>query len=152
MRRPPSEPRHRRGSILLELTRAAALIDRLFEHELGRTGRRPLLQGGLLALIHIHGPITPSELERESGRAGTTLRENVQALVKAGLVRRVPNPADGRSYFLDSTRKGQALLDAWVPAMTAVEEAIERELGRSLETYRRPLERLRQAAQAAGDR
>ena len=150
--RDPAPDRYRRGSVLFELSRTTAILTRLFERELARTGVRSPVQGALLALVHIHGPITPSALERESGLAGSTLRENVQALLDAGLVRRFPNPDDGRSHFLDSTRKGEAALDRQVPAMRAVEEAVERELGRSLETYRLPVERLRDAAQAAGDR
>ena len=144
--------RYRRGSVLLELGRTTAILNRLFERELARTRLRRPVHGTLLTLIHIYGPITPTELERESGLAGTTLRENVQALLNARLVRRVPNPDDGRSYLLDSTKNGQAVLDASVPAMRAVEEAVERELGRPLESYRGSIERLRDAAQAVDQR
>ena len=136
--------RYRRGSVLLELSRTTALLSRLFERQSGAA--RPI-HGALLTLIHILGPITPTDLERESGLPATTLRENVQALVSAGLVRRVPHPEDRRSYFLGSTRKGEAALDAAVPAMRAVEESIESELGTPLESFREPVTRLREAAQ-----
>ena len=139
-----ADERYRRGSVLLELSRTTALLSRLFERQAGAA--RPL-HGALLTLIHILGPITPTDLERESGLPATTLRENVQALLAAGLVRRVPNPDDRRSYFLDSTPEGKAALDAAVPAMRAVEEEIEHELGIPLESYREQVTKLREAAQ-----
>ena len=138
--------RYRRGSVSLELSTAATLLGRLFLRELGAAGLRPV-DGSLLALVHIHGPVTPTALERESGIAQTTLRERLQALIDAGYVERLPNEDDRRSYFVDSTPAGERYLDEAVPAMRAVEEAVERELGRPLEELRAPLEELRVAAQ-----
>lgn len=140
--------RHRGGSVLLELTTVAALLSRLLGRELASEGRRMIPHGALLALVHILGPITPSNLERESGIPGATLRRMVQALVDEGYVRRLPNPDDRRSYFLDSTKRAERALDAVVPAMRAVEERIEAVAGSSLEDLRPGLANLRRAAQS----
>jgi DNA-binding MarR family transcriptional regulator len=142
-----SDERYRRGSVLLELSVVTALLGRLFERESERLGLRPT-QGAVLALVHIHGPATPSALERESGLPGTTLRERLQPLLDTGLVQRIPNESDRRSYFLDTTPAGERALDAAVPAMRAVEEELERELGEPMESLRPQLERIRAAALA----
>ena len=136
-----------RRSVLLELAVANALASQVFARELLRAGY-PLTQVGTLTLIEIHGPITPKDLEAETGIAKTTLRGRVQGLQRAGLVQRVPNEADRRSYFLEVTPEGREFLEAMEPVLRAAEQAIEDELGVPLEDYRDPLERLRRANRA----
>ena len=133
--------------VLLELAVANALASQVFERELVRAGY-PFTHVGTLKLIEIHGPITPKDLEAETGIAKTTLRGRVQGLQRRGLVQRVPNEADRRSYFLEVTPEGSDFLAAMEPILDAAERAIEGELGVSLEEYRGPLERLRQANRA----
>ena len=137
--------------MLIELAIANSLASTLFDREVTRLGLRTA-QVGMLTLVHLHGPITPTALERETGLPGTTARERLQGLIGAGYVERIPNEDDRRSYFLDTTPEGDAFLTATIPAAKAVEEAIERELGVSIESYRGPLEDLRRAAQAVRDR
>jgi DNA-binding MarR family transcriptional regulator len=143
-----SRTRHPERSVLLELGIASALVNQLFVRELERRGLRRV-HVGVLRLIHIHGPITPTALELESGQAGSTLRDWLRGLLDAGFVVRLPNEADGRSHFLDTTPAGDEFMLATIPATRALEAALERELGGSLEEYRGPLERLLRAAQAA---
>ena len=140
--------RHGERSVLLELTVAGALVNQLFVRELQRRGLRTV-HVGLLRLIHIHGPITPTALEHLSGQAGSTLRDWLRGLLDAGFVVRLPNEADGRSHFLDTTEVGDEFMLATIPATQAVEAALERELDGSLEDYREPHERLLRAAQGA---
>lgn len=139
--------RERRRPVLLELAVANSLASQIFTRELLRAGY-PFTQVGMLTLIEIHGPITPSGLEVETGIPKTTLRGRVQGLVRRGLVRRLPNEADKRSHFLEVTPQGRAFLEAMEPIVAAAEAAIEGELGVSLEEYRDPLERLRKANRA----
>ncbi|HEU6446723.1 MAG TPA: MarR family winged helix-turn-helix transcriptional regulator [Gaiellaceae bacterium] len=136
-----------RRPVLLELAVANSLASQVFVRELLRAGYPPT-QVGMLTLIDIHGPITPSDLEAETGVPKTTLRGRVQGLHRAGLVRRLPNEADRRSHFLEVTPKGREFLKAMEPVVKAAERAIEEELGVSLEEYRGPLERLRKANRA----
>jgi DNA-binding MarR family transcriptional regulator len=139
--------RESRRPILLELAVANSLASQIFIRELLRAGY-PFTQVGMLTLIGIHGPITPSDLEAETGIPKTTLRGRVLSLLRSGYVRRVPNDADRRSHFLEVTPEGQAFLDEMDPVLDAAERAIERELGTPLEEYREPLERLRKANRA----
>ena len=118
--------------------RATAFCSSLFEREASERGLPPKLSFGILELIELYGPLTPTSLELESGLAGTTLRERVQALSDGALVERRPNPDDKRSYFLAVTDEGAAMLKETRAAVRA--------LG-SVEQYREPLERLRGAAQ-----
>jgi DNA-binding MarR family transcriptional regulator len=139
--------REQRRPVLLELAVANSLASQIFVRELLRAGY-PFTQVGMLTLIGIHGPITPSGLEAETGIPKTTLRGRVQSLHQSGYVRRQPNPADRRSHFLEITPKGSEFLKEMEPVVEAAERAIERELGVPLEEYRAPLERLRKANRA----
>jgi DNA-binding MarR family transcriptional regulator len=136
-----------RRPVLLELAVANSLASQVFVRELLRAGYPPT-QVGMLTLIEIHGPITPRDLETETGIPKTTLRGRVQGLTRAGLVQRIPNESDRRSYFLDVTPEGRKFLKAMQPILRAAERAIEEELGVTLEEYRGPLERLRKANRA----
>jgi DNA-binding MarR family transcriptional regulator len=136
----------RAKNALLEVAVAHQLTSELFDRELVRRGIRPV-QVGLLALVQIHGPITPTALEYETGLPPTTLRERVQGLVDDGFVERIPNESDRRSYFLDTTPEGDAYLAAADPALRKVERALARVLGEPVEAYRESLYRFRRAAQ-----
>jgi DNA-binding MarR family transcriptional regulator len=136
-----------RRPVLLELAVANSLASQIFVRELVRAGY-PMTQVGMLTLIEIHGPITPTDLEAETGIPKTTLRGRVQGLARAGLAHRVPNEDDRRSYFLEVTPEGREFLKAMRPIVRAAEQAIEEELGVPLEDYRGPLERLRKANRA----
>jgi DNA-binding MarR family transcriptional regulator len=139
--------RERRRPVLLELAVANSLASQIFTRELVRAGY-PFTHVGMLTLIDIHGPITPTGLEAETGLPKTTLRGRVQSLVRRGLVKRTPNEADARSYFLEVTPEGREFLKATQPILRAAERAIEQELGAPIEDYRQPLERLRKANRA----
>jgi hypothetical protein len=120
--------RGRKLSVLLELAVANALASQLFVRELTRRGY-PFTHVGLLTLIDIYGPITPSDLELEIAIPKTTLR--------------VANPDDRRSHFIEVTPEGKQFLREMEPIVRATEQVIEAELGASLEDYRVRLERLR---------
>ncbi|HEX2044435.1 MAG TPA: MarR family winged helix-turn-helix transcriptional regulator [Gaiellaceae bacterium] len=135
-------------TVLLELAVANAFVSELFDRECVRRGLRPA-QVGMLILVDRHGPVTPTALEQASGWAGTTQRERLQELVEDGYIRRVPNPADRRSHFVETTPKGHTFLEATAPAIVAVEDELSRRLGVPIESYREPLERLHACAKEA---
>jgi DNA-binding MarR family transcriptional regulator len=63
-----------------------------------------------LATIERHGPLAPSELaECERIRRPTATRV-LSRLLEAGLVERIPDPADGRSAIVSVSSEGRALL------------------------------------------
>jgi DNA-binding MarR family transcriptional regulator len=134
--------RGRKLSVLLELAVANALASQLFVRELTRRGY-PFTHVGLLTLIDIYGPITPSDLELEIAIPKTTLRGRLNGLYSRGLLQRVANPDDRRSHFIEVTPEGKQFLREMEPIVRATEQVIEAELGASLEDYRVRLERLR---------
>jgi DNA-binding MarR family transcriptional regulator len=72
-----------------------------------------------LATIERHGPLAPSDLaERERIRRPTATRV-LSRLVEAGLVERIPDPADGRSAIVSVSSEGRALLGRFPPPKTA---------------------------------
>lgn len=137
--------RDARANVLLDLTVANALSSELFDRELVRLGIRPI-QVGVLLLISMYGPITPSGLEQESGLAGTTQRERIQSLVAGGYVRRTPNPDDRRSYFLETTSAGEAYLEQAIPALRTAERAIAEAVDMPVPELQDLIARIRAAA------
>ena len=95
--------------------------------------------------------MTPSTISVASGVPATTLRDNIQRLVDRGLVRRLPNPADGRSYLLEPTPRGRRALATADPALLEAYLALEGRLSRPLGEYESMLDELA-AALAAGVR
>src|SRR5438093_563518 len=85
--------------LLLEVYVASELVGAAVSRELTRVGV-PRSLFGLLSHIGRREPVPPSVIAYEEGIPTTTIRDNVQRLVDRGLVRRVPNPDDGRSYLL----------------------------------------------------
>ena len=73
----------------------------------------------------------------------TTIRDYVRRLVERGDVRKVPNPADGRSYHLVLTGQGRRLSDRGWPAVVASFERLEPLLGRPAAEYLAIVEELR---------
>lgn len=138
--------RGRKLSVLLELAVANALASQLFVRELTRAGY-PFTHVGLLTLIDIYGPITPGDLEHETAIPKTTLRGRLQGLYRRGLLKRLPNPEDRRSHFVEVTPEGKQFLREMEPIVKATERVIEAELGMPLEDYRVRLQRLRVAEQ-----
>jgi DNA-binding MarR family transcriptional regulator len=138
--------RGRKLNVLMELAVANSLASELFVRELTRAGY-PFTHVGLLTLIDMFGPITPSDLEHETAIPKTTLRGRLQGLYRRGLIQRVPNPEDKRSHFVEVTAEGKQFLREMKPIVRATERVIEAELGSSLEDYRIRLERLRVAEQ-----
>jgi DNA-binding MarR family transcriptional regulator len=99
----------------------------------------------LLALVtHVrdHQPVTPSGIAAASGVPLTTLRDNIQRLVGRGLVRRIPNPDDARSYLLELTPAGLAMTKAADPALLDAYLAVESRLPRPLAEYERMIDEL----------
>ena len=137
-----------RASVILELHSADRLVRTLMLEEMARLGLQPSLFA-ILSLIAIHQPITPSDLAIESGVRPTTMRNFVNEMVEAGHVRRVANPTDRRSHFLELTPEGEQFARSASRAVDSVQRELERRLGAPLEELRDPLRRLRHAARAA---
>ena len=104
---------------------------------------------GLASAIGVWGPITPTELSARVGMPSTTLSSALARLDRRGHVRRAPNPKDGRSYLIELTEEGDRAWRAGWPALREAIEALERELGGSLDEVQDAVARLQDAARAA---
>jgi DNA-binding MarR family transcriptional regulator len=135
-----------KDNMLVELARANAFASKVFDQYLLRLNL-PAIHVGMLALIHLHGPVTPTALEQISALPQTTMRDRVQGLIDAGLVARQPNESDRRSYFLDTTTAGDEFLRAAMSASRATEKALNQRLERSTSEYRDLAVRLREVCE-----
>ena len=102
--------------LFLKASTTSQLVGRIVEAQLEQVG----IPAFLLALLtHVRElePMSPTGISLASGAPPTTLRDNIQRLVDRRLVRRVPNPHDGRSYLLVLTRRGEIAVRAADPAL-----------------------------------
>jgi DNA-binding MarR family transcriptional regulator len=76
------------------------------------------------------GPISPTDLATWMAAPPTTVSSYVKRLEARGHVRRVPNPADRRSYEIRLTAAGVRAFEAagrrFLPALAGVQEALDR--------------------------
>ena len=134
--------------LFLELPVASRYVVRILEHRLSPTGIPPY-QLGLVTHIRHAQPVTPTAISAASGIPLTTLRDNIQRLVDAGLVRRVPHPSDGRSYTLELTSRGEVMARAADPVLADAYAELERLLPQPLAHYQAAVDELNAALAAA---
>jgi DNA-binding MarR family transcriptional regulator len=120
--------------LYLQASTAAQYVGQILEHQLAPLDIPPVLLA-LLTHVRDHEPVAPTDLARAAGSPPTTLRDNIQRLVDRRLVRRSPNPDDGRSYLLTLTARGRGTLREADPALLRAYRALERHLPRRRETY-----------------
>ncbi len=77
-----------------------------------------------LVALGEHEPQSQSGLARTTGTSGTTLTGVATALQRDGLVERVRNPEDRRSYSLTRTAAGRAAVVAWDPHVDRLEQRL----------------------------
>jgi len=122
-----------------ETARRAALSE-LYElpgHLLWRAAARVyveldrILPGGtdihayaVLVALADEEPQTQSSLARMVCVSGTTLTSVAQTLQRDGLVERVRNPDDRRSYSLTRTAEGRSVVHTWAPHVRRLEERL----------------------------
>jgi DNA-binding MarR family transcriptional regulator len=124
--------------LFLDLFRLSQLTGAVVDRQLGQHGI-PAYLFGLLSQIHRLTPVTPSAISQATGMATTTLRDNIQRLVDRDLIRRMPNPSDGRSYLIELTDGGERLIAAADPALLEAYLALEGRLPRTRAEYEQRL-------------
>ena len=132
-------------ALTLAASKASVLVTREFQSAGVEMGN-----WGLLAHIAARETMTPSRLADEIGVSMPTIRDQLQGLVDRGLVKRVPNPLDGRSYFVVLTAAGRTALRRGTAASARAQAALAREYG-PLEPLRKNLVELVRSAGAAAD-
>lgn len=133
------------ADLLQELYTTGLLVGLLVDEELEKAGV-PQALFSFLGWVTRLQPVTPGTLATETGLPPTTIRDYVRRLVERGDVRKIPNPTDGRSYYLVLTRKGQALSDRGWPAVVAAFGRMARHLERPAAEHLTASRELRRAA------
>ncbi len=126
----------------IELAVTNAFVSAAVDRELERRGIT-LTYVGLLRLIDVYGPITPSELERRSALPASTLRDRVAVLMRGRYVAQMRSSTDGRSRVLEITPAGRKYLTKVMPVVRELEARIDRELGGQLAKFQDMLNRIR---------
>jgi len=132
--------------LFLKASTTAHLVGQIVGRQVEPVGI-PAFLLALLTHIRDHEPVTPSTVSAVSGAPLTTLRDNIQRLVDRRLVRRVPNPDDGRSYLLVLTAAGERITAEAGEALLEAYELLEGELG-ELRPHERRLDELNSALAA----
>ena len=81
----------------------------------GAMGARRMLH----AIVHEEEPRSITDLGRAIGVDQPRASRLVQALADAGLVRRIPDPSDGRRVVIEATKAGRARFEAHAQARAA---------------------------------
>ena len=79
---------------------------------------------GVLGVLHFFPDRTPTELASALGLPPTTVSRHVARFLRDGLAERRPNPEDGRSYLLRSTKKGAKIVETIAPRIAELVEAL----------------------------
>jgi DNA-binding MarR family transcriptional regulator len=84
---------------------------------------------GVLSLIGVRGPVRLTELATELGMPLTTTSDVVRRLEAHRLVRRMPNPEDGRSYLFALSAAGDREWRRGWGALQRINAILHAELG-----------------------
>jgi DNA-binding MarR family transcriptional regulator len=133
--------------LFLKTATASQYVGQIVDLQLEQIGL-PAYLLALLTHIRDHAPVAPSDISSASGMPMTTLRDNIQRLVDRKLVRRIPNPRDGRSYLLKPAARGIAVLRAADPVLLEAYLELEQRLPRPREEYEQALDELKGALDA----
>lgn len=120
-------------------SRLGAYLDRA----LAGTGLRPV-EYAVYSLMLEAGPRTPSELAAALGVPPSTMSGYLRPMLERGHARRIPNPADGRSFRVVLTDAGRGAHRAVNPAFSGADHAI-------LDALDRPADEVRDALQGLSD-
>jgi DNA-binding MarR family transcriptional regulator len=143
-----SEPEPRDVDLLQELYSTGLLVGMLVDEELAKIGVPDELFSFLGWVTRLE-PVTPGALAAETGLPPTTIRDYIRRLIASGDVRKVPNPADGRSYHLVLTPKGRRVAVQGWPAVVAAFERVERHLQGPARVHLSAMRELREAVRLA---
>src|SRR4051812_29201422 len=104
------------------LWRASARVDRLVDEIL--PGTADIHAYAALLGLADQEPQSQQSLARMIAVSGTTMTSVAEKLLRDGLVARVRNPADRRSYSLTRTPPGRSAVRRWTPHVVRLEERL----------------------------
>jgi len=104
----------RGDNVLLQTYRTGQAVRELLVHAVSGTGVSPD-EYAVLSVIGVLRSVPPTELATQLRVPPTTISRHVARFIDAGLVVRSPNPADRRSYLLELTESGRAVVSTVAP-------------------------------------
>jgi DNA-binding MarR family transcriptional regulator len=147
----PDQPQDPELGPFIQLAITNAFVSNFVDSELAKLGMSTVhIQMGLLHLIQVNAPITPTALEEISGLAASTLRDRVGSLVALGYLRRVPSPTDGRSHSILLTEAGEQFMAKVMPIIHGLEARLDDELGGQLGSLNELLLKVRERVAPGG--
>lgn len=113
-------------AVIGRLGRVVSYVDRELEANFARFG---INRAGwdVLASLRRNGPpyrLTPTDLYRELMRTSGAVTNQLHRLERAGLIRRLPDPTDGRGSLVELTPNGLALVRKVGPAHLETERRL----------------------------
>src|SRR3954454_793288 len=113
-------------AVVARVGRLARHLDRGLERVFAEHGLTREAFDVLAGLRRAGAPyrMTPTELYRSLMRTSGAMTNRLRRLEDAGLVRRVPDPADGRVSLVEMTPKGRRLFERVAPLPLANERAM----------------------------
>jgi DNA-binding MarR family transcriptional regulator len=95
-----------------DIARLRVAVGRLHRRLAQRTlGELAFAQVSALVTVEKHGPIRLGELASREKVAAPSMTRTVGGLLTAGLVDKIPDPEDGRSFHIVITAPGRTLLE-----------------------------------------
>lgn len=110
---------------LSQLHRATRQIGLWFEERMTDVGITPH-EGHMLSYLRSYAPCPISELVRVFGLKHSTTTSRLDRLENEGLIERLPNPDDRRSFLIRLTRKGRLSSKRVQKLAEEIEAAIDR--------------------------
>lgn len=130
--------------------RIANSMRQLVARAVDGSGVSPDEYGVLSGILNL-GRVAPGELAAKLGVPPTTISVYLARFLDQGLVRRLPNPDDGRSYLVEPTEKGADVARYVGPRLRTEAEALMAASELSLEELMAALGDLEAAAKSALD-
>jgi DNA-binding MarR family transcriptional regulator len=112
--------------VVARVGRLARYFDHGLDRVLSRYGLRREHWDALASLRRVGPPfrLSPTDLYRGLMRSSGAMTNRLHRLEATGLIRRVPDPGDGRGLLVELTRRGRALVDEVAPAHLDNERAM----------------------------
>ena len=138
----------RRISLPFDLFALSSRVGAYLDRALDGTGLRPV-EYAVYSLMLEAGPRTPSELATALGVPPSTMSGYIRPMLERGHARRIPDPADGRSYRVVLTDRGRGAHRRVEPAFSRADRSIAEELGRPVDEVRATLLEIADAIERA---
>ncbi len=118
----PESP-FRHDNILFRFFRISHSMRQLVARAVEGSGLSPDEYGVLSGIAGL-GPVSPTDLAAQLGVPPTTISVYLARFLDQGIVRRLPNPDDGRSYLTEATDKGRDVIAFVGPRLRVRAEAV----------------------------